>query len=129
MTTGPADAAAPRRDSLLGRLSDCLLGTMDLLNVSLAERLGLYRALAEGGPATPAVLAHRAGIDGRYAREWLEHQAVAGVLTVDDVEAPAEVRRYALPPGHDEVLVDRDSLNYLAFMGRFVAAIGQATPK
>ena len=52
------------------------------------RRLGLYQALADGGPATAPELAERAGIDARYAREWLEHQAVGGVLDVDDVDAP-----------------------------------------
>lgn len=37
-------------------------------------------------------------------REWLEQQAVAGPLTVDDPSAPEDDRRYALPPGHAEVL-------------------------
>ncbi|MGH8887496.1 MAG: hypothetical protein ACRDYX_20475 [Egibacteraceae bacterium] len=42
----------------------------------LGLRLDLYAALRDGGPATPAGLAARAGIDERYAREWLEQQAV-----------------------------------------------------
>ena len=49
---------------------------LELQTVYLGDRLGLYRALAEGGPAHPAELATRAGIPPRYAREWLEQQAV-----------------------------------------------------
>jgi ubiquinone/menaquinone biosynthesis C-methylase UbiE len=120
--------AVERRDALVGRLFDGLLGAMDLLNVYLGDRLGLYRALAEGGPMTSAELAARANIDERYAREWLEQQAVSALLTVDDVSLAAGARRYALPTGHDEVLTDRDSLSYLAYVGRFAAALGQATP-
>src|SRR3954454_6646449 len=104
------DAAdAERRDALVGRLFEGILGTMDVLNVYLGDRLGLYRALAEGGPATSTELAARAGIHERYAREWLEQQAVSAILTVDDVALEAGARRYALSAGHAEVLTNLDS--------------------
>jgi SAM-dependent methyltransferase len=124
-----ADAAeTERRDALVGRLFAGLLGTMDLLHIYLGDRLGLYRALSEGGPATSVELAARAGIHERYAREWLEQQAVSALLTVDDVALDPSSRRYALPSGHDEVLLDRDSLSYLAYVGRFAACLGAALP-
>ena len=63
------------------------LGALEMQAVYLGDRLGLYRALADEGPATPAELGERAGIHPRYAREWLEQQAVAGVLDVDDAAA------------------------------------------
>jgi Rv2258c-like winged HTH domain len=43
----------------------------------LGERLGLYRALAEGGAATSSQLAARTGTTERYVREWLEHHAAS----------------------------------------------------
>lgn len=123
------DSAAERRDALVGRLFQAVLGSMDLFNLYLGDRLGLYRALAEGGPATSAELAARAGIHERYAREWLEQQAVGSILDVDDPSLDADARRYSLPSGHDEVLLDHDSLNYLAYVSRFVASLGGALPK
>jgi 2-polyprenyl-3-methyl-5-hydroxy-6-metoxy-1,4-benzoquinol methylase len=126
--TEAATPADERRDALIGRLGQAILGTMDLFNLYLGDRLGLYRALAEGGPATSAELAARAGIAERYAREWLEQQAVGAILTVDDPDTDAAERRYTLPAGHDEVLLDRDSLQYQAFIGRFAVSIGQAMP-
>src|SRR5688500_6792029 len=123
------DQAGERRGALIGRLFEAVLGTMDLLNVYLGDRLGLYRALADGGPATSTDLAARTCTAERYIREWLEQQAVGGLLTVDDPAKDADARTYALPSGHDEVFLDRDSLNYLAYVGRFAAAHGQATPK
>ncbi len=125
---GGADQAAERRDALVGRVFQSVLGAMDLFNLYLGDRLGLYRALKDGGPATSAELAARAGIDERYAREWLEQQAVGSILDVDDARKDAAARRYALPDGHDEVLLDQDSLNYLAYVGRWLPSIGQATP-
>src|ERR1700736_1730589 len=63
-------------ENLSGRLFQAALGFGDLLHVYIGDRLGLYRTLANEGPATSAELARRAGIDERYAREWLEQQAV-----------------------------------------------------
>ena len=92
-----------------GRLFEACLATMELANVELGERLGLYEALAGAGPLTPAVLAERAGIAPRYAREWLEQQAVAGVVDVDDATKTPEERRFELPNAHVHVLLDDDS--------------------
>ena len=47
MTLG--DDAAGRRDALVGRLIGAALGAVDLLNVYLGDRLGLYQALVEAG--------------------------------------------------------------------------------
>ena len=131
MSTGQVadEQGTERRDALVGRLFGSILEAMDLLNIYLGDRLGLYRALADGGPATSAELASRAGIHERYAREWLEQQAVTGLLEVDDPGRAAAERRYALPRGHDEVLLDLNSLQYLAYVGRFAACLGAAMPK
>jgi 2-polyprenyl-3-methyl-5-hydroxy-6-metoxy-1,4-benzoquinol methylase len=123
------DQGAERRDALVGRLFQAVLGTMDLYNIYLGDRLGLYRTLAADGPANTAELAARAGIHERYAREWLEQQAVTGILTVDDASREPSERTYALPAGHDEVLLDPNSLNYLAYVSRFATALGTAMPK
>ena len=102
------------------RMLRSALGTAEMLSVHLGDRLGWYRALADGGPATPAELVGRAGGAERYAREWLEQQASYGILTV------ADDGRFALPAGAAEVLTDTASLNYLAPLARmFAAAAGQ----
>lgn len=113
-------------DEFASRLFDSALGALDLLTVYLGERLGLYRALDESGPASPAELAHATGTQERLVREWLEQQAVSGLLHVDDVGLPAELRRYALPEERASVLVDPDSLDYAAPLARFV--VGLAKP-
>ena len=58
---------------------------------------------------TAAELAGRAGIAERYAREWLEQQAVAGVVEVDDTAKLPDERRFELPNAHAHVLLDDDS--------------------
>ncbi|WP_235507622.1 class I SAM-dependent methyltransferase [Agromyces sp. Root1464] len=101
-----------------------MLGAFELLSIHLGDRLGWYRALADGGPLDPRALAERTGTDERYAREWLEQQAVSGILTVEDAEPEASARRFVLPPAHADALVNPDSLDYVAPLGRFIAAVG-----
>jgi SAM-dependent methyltransferase len=119
-----ADAA---RDELVERLFGASIATLDLFHVWLGERLGLYEALADAGPATAGQLAARVGVAERYAREWLEHQAVAGILAADDGEDHV-TRRFSIPPGHEEVLLDRDSLNYMTPLALGVVGVAQALP-
>ncbi len=113
-------AADEQRDALAGRLFEATLGAFDLLVIHLGERLGVYRVLSDARPRTAAELAADAGIAERYARELLEHHAVAGLLDVDDPSAAPEDRRYTLPPGHAAVLADPESLATMTPMAQFV---------
>ena len=117
-----------RRDALAGRLFEAALGAFDLLTIHLGLDLGLYAALRPG-PLTPAELATRASVNARYAREWLEQQAVTGILEVNDAGADQDARRYALPAGHAEALLDVDSPAASQAMLRFVASGGQVLPR
>ncbi|WP_066361734.1 class I SAM-dependent methyltransferase [Herbidospora mongoliensis] len=103
------------------RLFRAALGMTDVLAIHLGDRLGWYTALTSG-PATPAELVARAGGDERYAREWLEQQAVAGILAVD------ADGRFVLPPAAAEVLTDRSSLDYLAPLARMLAGAAAQLP-
>ncbi len=104
-----AEGDESKVEEFAGSLFGACLAAMELANVELGIRLGLYEALASGGPANAADLANRAGIAERYAREWLEQQAVAGVVTVDDTTKAPEHRRFELPNAHAHVLLDDDS--------------------
>jgi 2-polyprenyl-3-methyl-5-hydroxy-6-metoxy-1,4-benzoquinol methylase len=116
------------RDVLVGRLFGATIGALELFHVYLGDRLGLYRALSTSGRLTAAELAAAAGINQRYAREWLEQQAVAGILVLEPGDAGEDTRRYSLPPGHAEVLDDPDSVNFLAAVGQAIVGIGSAMP-
>jgi 2-polyprenyl-3-methyl-5-hydroxy-6-metoxy-1,4-benzoquinol methylase len=104
-------------DALASRLFTDALGALELYTVYVGERLGLYRALADGGPATSSELAGRTGTVERYVREWLEHHAASGLLAVDDPAAGPLDRRYRLPAGHLPVLADPDDVRYAAYKG------------
>jgi 2-polyprenyl-3-methyl-5-hydroxy-6-metoxy-1,4-benzoquinol methylase len=103
------------------RLFGAVLGTLDLHAVYLGDRLGLYRALAEGA-STASEVAAATATEPRYVREWLEQQAVTGLLAVDGAG------RFALPPGHDDVLLQSESLQSLAPFVRMVVGMLRRVP-
>src|SRR5262245_37848354 len=92
--------------------------------VVIGDKLGLYRALNEGGPATPAELAKRTDTTERYVREWLSAQAAAGYVSYDP-----RSKRYALPAAHVPCLTDDTSP--ACVLGAFQAMTGamKAEPK
>jgi SAM-dependent methyltransferase len=110
-------------DALLERMVGALIGTAELMNVYLGDRLGLYAQL--GDWTSPSQLAERAGIAERYTREWLEEQAVAGFL---DVEGTGDDRRYTLSDEHAAVVLDRDAPTYFAAYPRMFVAAAQQLP-
>ncbi|GGN60914.1 SAM-dependent methyltransferase [Actinoplanes lobatus] len=103
------------------RLLGALTGALELCTVELGRQLGLYTALRDG-PRTPAGLAEAAGIDERYAREWLEQQAAAGFLNPGD-------DGFALAPGVAEVFLDEDGPAYAGAAGEFALGIALLTPR
>ena len=118
----PSEEPSP---TLTERLFNAALGTFDVAGVYLGDRLGLYRVLADEGPASPAELAKRAQIDARYAREWLEQQAVTGILDVESTLPDGE-RRYMLPDHNRSALVEPESLDGIAPLARMLtAALGR----
>ena len=108
-----AQETAQAIEAFAMRLLTSAVGMMDLATIRIGKDLGLYEALRGPRPTTSRELAEQSGTDERYAREWLEQQAVTGILVVDDVTAGPGERRYLLPPAHAEVLVERDSPAYL----------------
>jgi 2-polyprenyl-3-methyl-5-hydroxy-6-metoxy-1,4-benzoquinol methylase len=102
-----------QRGALVERLFHGGMAVLEMLSIYVGDRLGLYRVLAKDGPLTTGQLARSAGIHERYAREWLEQQAVAGLIAVTTENTDGAKRQYGLAPGHAEVLLNPDSLNYL----------------
>jgi SAM-dependent methyltransferase len=88
-------------------LGDIIGTQIDILYL-IADRLGLFQILAQSGPVTSEEFATKAGINERYAREWLAAMACHKTLTYDDA-----TRRFTLPPEHAAVLADVDSGLYL----------------
>lgn len=116
-------------DALVGRIFEASLGMFEVMAVYLGDRLGLYATLRDGGPATAPELATRAGIDARYAREWLEQQAATGILEVNDVAAAPDERRYLLPEAYVEPLLNPDSPYSIAPLARSLVASAKVMPQ
>src|SRR5919204_395539 len=86
-------------DRFLERFVADLGAVLAAPNVVLGDRLGLYKALAAIGPATPAELAERTGTHERYVTEWLRGQAAGGYVTYDpaaDRYLPGEEQAFTL---------------------------------
>lgn len=71
--------------------------------VVIGDRLGLYRAMADGAPITADELARRTGTTPRYVTEWLNAQASSGYI-VHEGDG-----RYRLPPEQAMALTDENS--------------------
>jgi SAM-dependent methyltransferase len=68
-------------DEFMGRFVGDLGAALSAALVVIGDRLGLYRAMADGDPVTPEQLAERTGTDARYVREWLSNQAAGGYVS------------------------------------------------
>jgi SAM-dependent methyltransferase len=91
------------------RLLGAMSGAATTAMVAVGDQLGLYRALADGGPATPDELAASTGTAPRYLREWLSQQAAAGFLAYRAGDG-----RYVLPAEAAAVLAHEASPAFLA---------------
>jgi 2-polyprenyl-3-methyl-5-hydroxy-6-metoxy-1,4-benzoquinol methylase len=110
------------RDSFAARLFTTTVHAAELMQIYLGIRLDYYDALNDGKPRTAGTLARQTGTDARYTREWLEAQATGGILHCPNPMAPPEKRKYAMEAGVADVLANRESLSYMAFLPEFLAA-------
>lgn len=101
-------AAPTRREAFTSRLTDSTNGAFDVAAAYLGLQLGLYRSLADDGPATSAQLAARTGTNERLIREWLEQQAATEIL---EATRDQEAWRFSLPGEYAAVLLDLDVLD------------------
>jgi SAM-dependent methyltransferase len=117
MTTAAADVDMEKLMGFVFRAVEEVGATLNTALVVIGDRLGLYRALAAGGPLTPAELASRAGCAEPYVREWLNAQAAGGYVSYQP-----DTGRYLLPPEQAMALTDESSPAYLP--GLFQIALG-----
>lgn len=70
-------------DALLGRAVVDIGANFHAALVVTGDKLGLFRALRDSGPTSPADLAKRTATHERYVREWLAAMAAGGYVTYD----------------------------------------------
>jgi len=112
-----------RLQEFMGRfVQDLGAGTTAPL-VVLGDKLGLYKAMADGQPVTPAELARRAGCHERYIREWLCQQAASGYVEYD-----AGTATFRLPPEQAFALANEDGPAFIPGAFQVVAAMIKDEP-
>jgi len=94
-----------RAEAFAGRLVTAFTESIVTLMIDLADRTGLFAALAQG-EGTSAELAERAGLVERYVRECL-----GALVTGHVVEYDATTGRYALPAEHAACLTGPGAMN------------------
>jgi len=109
---------------LVGQMLSDLGGAASVAMVRMGDALGLYKTLHEKGAMTCEDLAAAAGVQERYLREWLSHQAASNYLEYD-----SETRKFALPPEQAMFFAIEDSP--MTMLGAFdgVAAWAEGQPK
>jgi SAM-dependent methyltransferase len=88
-------------EAAIGRFLGDVGAVVTAASVLTGDKLGLYKALAEGGAQTSQEVAKKTRTHERYVREWLANQAAAGYVTYD----PA-TKRFTLPAEHIPLLAD-----------------------
>src|SRR6516165_519856 len=96
----------------MGQMLSDLGGAASVALVRIGDALGLYKTLHERGPMTVTELAAAAGVNQRYLREWLSHQAASNYLSYDRA-----TQKFELPPEQAMVFAVEDSPVYM--MGAF----------
>ena len=90
-----------RLDEFMAKFVQDAGAAMSAVLVVIGDRLGLYRAMADARPVTPAQLAERTGTTERYVREWLSNQAASGYVEYDPADGT-----FTLPPEQAMALAD-----------------------
>jgi len=120
-------AAAPDPATLegyMGKMVGDMGAALSAALVLLGDELGLYKALAELGPAMPSELAEKVGAAERYVREWLSAQAAADYVSYD-----RQTGRFYLTPEQAMVFADEDSPTFMAGGFDLIAAMFRDEPK
>ena len=111
-------------NDLMGKLVGDLGAAMAGASILLGDRLGLYKAMADGEPVTSSELAKRTGLNERQIREWLSAQAASGY-----VDYQPEKNAFSLSPEQAMAFAHQDSPAFFAGAFDIVQAAYLDEPK
>lgn len=120
----PRPVDSQKLDALLGQAVQDMGAAMHAVLIVIGDRLGLYRAMADGTPVTAGELASRTGTAERYVREWLNANAAANYL-----EYQAASDTYSMTPEQAFVLALDDTPVHLPGAYHIVASCMKDTDK
>src|SRR5205809_7518813 len=106
-----------RQEQFVEKVVEQISGTMTTLLGAVGDRLGLFKNLAEQGPATSAELASRTKLNERYLREWLGGMATAGYLDYD-----GSTKRFSRPAEDASVLAQENGPFFIGGRYQMLAA-------
>jgi 2-polyprenyl-3-methyl-5-hydroxy-6-metoxy-1,4-benzoquinol methylase len=106
-------------EAFAGRLLTALNDGALCLMVSVGHRTGLFDVMSQAPPSTSEELAHRAGLNERYVREWLGAMTTARVVNVDPATG-----RFSLPAEHAAFLTRAAMANNIAVFAQYIALLG-----
>jgi len=124
MATFVQDIDQAKLDEFMGRFVQELGAAASAALVVIGDRLGLYRAMADGEPITPEQLAQRTGTDARYVREWLSNQAAGGYVSYN-----AATATFSLSPEQSFALAQERSPAFVPGAFQLVTAAIKDEPK
>ncbi len=113
-----------RLEQFMGQFVGDLGAALSVATVLIGDKLGLYKAMADGAPVTPSELAERTGTDERYVREWLSAQAASGYVLYD-----AASESFTLPPEQAMALAQDDSPAFIPGAFQLAASLVKDEPK
>ena len=64
----------------MGKVLNDLSGAWSATLIIIGDKLGLYKAMSDSKPVTPAELSGRTGTTEGYIGEWLANQAAGGYI-------------------------------------------------
>ena len=99
-------------DALVGRLVGDVGAAMSGALVVLGDKVGIFKAMADGTPMNVQQLSQKTGVKERYLREWLSAQAAADYITYDE-----KTDRFSLSPEQAMVFAEENSPAF--FVGAF----------
>jgi 2-polyprenyl-3-methyl-5-hydroxy-6-metoxy-1,4-benzoquinol methylase len=108
MTTEPQPIDEAKLEQFMGQAVTDMGAAMNGVLVMIGGQLGLWEAMRDAGPLTPAELSERSGVSERYCREWLSAQAASGY-----VECDPDANTFTLPPEQAMAFADPDSPVYV----------------
>jgi SAM-dependent methyltransferase len=124
MSTITQNIDQAKLEEFLGRFVGDLGAALSAALVVVGDRLGLYRAMADGEPVTPEELAERTGTDARYVREWLSNQAAGGYVSYDSGQ-----EAFSLSPEQAMALAHEDSPAFVPGAFQLATALVKDEPK
>ncbi|MDQ4073014.1 MAG: class I SAM-dependent methyltransferase [Thermoproteota archaeon] len=100
-----------KSDAFLERVVGDITGAYTTIMCCIGDKLGLFKKLSSNGPLSSVQLARLAGIDERYAREWLYAMSSAGYVFYHP-----STQKFCLPVEHVPILAKEGSPVFLAGM-------------